>query len=62
MDDDAVRRTGAGVLAVLGFGLTTYALVAAAPADGAPDLVPVGLGLALLLVAVGVAVYDRFAA
>lgn len=58
---DTTRRQQAGVFAAAGFVLLTYGLVTAAGAERAPDPTLILVGLAVLLGAVGVAVYDRFA-
>jgi len=58
---DTTRRQRAGVFAAAGFALLTYGLVTAAGADGPPDPTTILVGLAVLLGAVAVVVYDRFA-
>lgn len=59
---EPTRRQWAGALAAVGFLVLTYGLVTGTAADGPPDPTVIVVGLTVLLGAVGVAVYDRFAA
>jgi hypothetical protein len=56
------RRQQAALIAVLGFVLTAYGLASSSAVDSTYDPLPFGIGVVMVLYAVGVLVHDRFLA
>ncbi|WP_246981807.1 hypothetical protein [Halorientalis marina] len=56
------RRQQAALVAVVGFVLTTYGLASSSAVDATYDPLPFGIGIVMVLYAVGVLIHDRFLA
>jgi len=56
------RRQQAGGIAVVGFALTAYGLSASSAVASTYDPLTFGIGVVMLLYAVGVLLHDRFLA